>query len=268
MLANYALGKFYGACDVVLSPSPASDERLETDRRRARHDRPLGPRRRPRAVRPGAARPERCCPGEVNVLYAGRMTKEKGVELLADAFQAARARDPRLHLVLAGGGPEEEALRERLGDHATFLGWQYGAGPGPRLRERRRLPVRQPHRHLRPGRARGAGQRAAGGGGRARAVPATLIEDGETGLLAAADPQALADAVHQIVDGPLLAERLRRAALQAVRTRTWEAALGRLADGYRRALARGRSPRAKSPTAPGPTVIRARDYRSAPGPTN
>ena len=66
--------------------------------------------------------------------------------------------------------------------------------------------------------------------------PGTLIEDGETGLLAAADPQALATAVHQIVDNPLLAERLRRAALTAVRTRTWEAAMQRLADGYRRAL--------------------------------
>ena len=29
MLADYALGKFYGACDVVLSPSAASDERFE-----------------------------------------------------------------------------------------------------------------------------------------------------------------------------------------------------------------------------------------------
>ena len=29
MLADYALAKFYGACDVVLSPSAASDERLE-----------------------------------------------------------------------------------------------------------------------------------------------------------------------------------------------------------------------------------------------
>ena len=59
----------------------------------------------------------------MTVLYAGRLTIEKGVDLLADSFLAARAADPRLHLVLAGGGPEEEALRERLGPHATFLGW-------------------------------------------------------------------------------------------------------------------------------------------------
>src|SRR4029079_4685101 len=46
--------------------------------------------------------------------------------LLADAFLAAREYDPRLHLCLAGGGPEEGALRDRLGEHATFLGWLDG----------------------------------------------------------------------------------------------------------------------------------------------
>jgi glycosyltransferase involved in cell wall biosynthesis len=45
---------------------------------------------------------------------------------LADAFLAARERDPRLHLCLAGGGPEEDAQRERLGEHASFLGWLEG----------------------------------------------------------------------------------------------------------------------------------------------
>ena len=60
------------------------------------------------------------------MLYAGRLTVEKGVDLLAESFLAARRADPRLHLVLAGGGPEEPRLRERLGDAATFLGWLSG----------------------------------------------------------------------------------------------------------------------------------------------
>ena len=64
--------------------------------------------------------------GRIDVLYAGRLTREKGVDLLADSFLAARARDPRLHLLLAGGGPEEAALRARLGGSATFLGWLEG----------------------------------------------------------------------------------------------------------------------------------------------
>ena len=53
--------RFYGACDVVLSPSPASDERLAPSSGiAAGPDRPLGPRRRPRALRSGAARRRDC----------------------------------------------------------------------------------------------------------------------------------------------------------------------------------------------------------------
>ncbi len=234
MLANFALGKFYGACDVVLSPSAASDDRLETIGVEpaiiGRWDRGVDLNRFDPALRDPAL-----LPGEINVLYAGRLTKEKGVDLLADAFQAAHARDPRLHLVLAGGGPEEEALRERLGDDATFLGWQYGddlarvyASADVFLFASRTDTFGQV---VLEAQASGLPVVAVGEGG-----PATLIETGETGLLAAADATALATAVHQIVDSPLLAERLRRAALTAVRTRTWDAAMQRLADGYRRAL--------------------------------
>ncbi len=123
-----ALGAFYGACDVVLSPSAASDARLAelgvAAERIGRFDRGVDIER---------FDPARRMPGgfggpadRVHVLYAGRQTIEKGVDLLADAFLAARARDPRLHLLLAGGGPEEGRLRERLGDAATFLGWLDG----------------------------------------------------------------------------------------------------------------------------------------------
>jgi glycosyltransferase involved in cell wall biosynthesis/predicted metal-dependent phosphoesterase TrpH len=237
MLADYALGKFYGACDVVLSPSAASDERLEKigvdPEIVARWDRGVDLSR----FDPGL-RDELLLPGEINVLYAGRMTKEKGVELLADAFQEARARDPRLRLVLAGGGPEEQALRDRLGDDATFLGWQYGADLARAyasadvfLFASRTDTFGQV---VLEAQASGLPVVAVAEGG-----PTSLIDDGDTGLLVPADPQALANAVHQIVESELLAERLRRTALQSVRGRTWEAALGRLADGYRRALARG-----------------------------
>ena len=233
-LANFALGKFYGACDVVLSPSSATDERLETigvePEIIGRWDRGVDLNRFDPALRdPGLL------PGEINVLYAGRLTKEKGVELLADAFLTARARDPRLHLVLAGGGPEQEALADRLGGYATFLGWQYGADLARVYASADAFMFASRTdtfgQVVLEAQASGLPVVAVGEGG-----PATLIEDGETGLLTAADPRALATALHQIVDSPLLAERLRRAALAAVGTRTWEAAMQRLADGYRRAL--------------------------------
>jgi glycosyltransferase involved in cell wall biosynthesis len=235
MLANFALSRFYGACDVVLSPSAATDERLaylEIDPARiGRWDRGVDLGRFDPALRDPAL-----LPGEITVLYVGRLTKEKGVDLLAEAFEAARWRDPRLHLVLAGGGPEEDALRGRLGEHATFLGWQYGeqlartyASADAFLFASRTDTFGQV---VLEAQASGLPVVAVGEGG-----PVSLIEHGETGLLADADAGSLAAALAEIAGGPLLAQRLRRAGLAAVRTRTWDASLERLAHGYSRALA-------------------------------
>jgi len=237
MLANFALGQFYSQCDLVLSPSTASDGRLEQigvePELIGRWDRGVDLNRFDPVLRDSSL-----LPGQVNVLYVGRLTKEKGVDLLADAFLVARARDPRLHLVLAGGGPEEEALKARLGNLATFLGWTYGAdlarvyaSADVFLFASRTDTFGQV---VLEAQASGLPVVAVGEGG-----PATLIQDGENGLLAAADPLALASAVAQVIDAPMLAERLRRTALASVRTRTWEASLQRLADGYGRALSGG-----------------------------
>ena len=173
-------------------PQPRLRRGARLDRDGPREGDALGPRRgrlalRPRAAAmscaiavegmacPGRSRANRDEPGPLlstarmpsgNVLYAGRITREKGIDLLAEAFLLARARDPRLHLVLAGGGPEQERLRERVGEHATFLGWLEGDGARARLRLGRRLPVPQRDRHLRPGHPRGAGARTAGARGR------------------------------------------------------------------------------------------------------
>ena len=69
--------------------------------------------------------------------------------------------------------------------------------------------------------------------------PACLIEHGATGLLAPGEVNALADRVVEVTCTPLLAERIGRDALAAVRGRSWEAALDRLATAYRIALAGG-----------------------------
>ena len=71
--------------------------------------------------------------------------------------------------------------------------------------------------------------------------PTSLIEHGETGLLVPADVEALAEALVGLVQRPVLRERLTHAALDAVRGKTWDAALERLAIGYRLALSMSRS---------------------------
>ena len=235
-MAATALGAFYGSCEVVLSPSSATDAgflELGIDERRIRRwDRGVDLTR----FDPGA-RVEGLFGGEINVLYAGRLTSEKGVDLLADAFLAARRQDPRLHLVLAGGGPEQDVLRARLGDQATFLGWLSGDElPRAYASADAFLFASQTDTFgqvVLEAQASGLPVAAVGVGG-----PASLICDGETGMLAGPSAEELAAALLAIVWTPPLAQRLRTSALAAVRERSWEGSLAQLAAGYRTALLR------------------------------
>lgn len=233
-VARLAIGAFYSQCDRVLSPSTASDAVLRemgiADERIGRWDRGVDLSR----FSP-ANRSETLLPGEITVLYAGRLTREKGADLLAKAFLQARARDPRLHLVLAGGGPEEHYLRARLGEHATFLGWLEGdalaaayASADIFLFASRTDTFGQV---LLEAQASGLPVVAVDEGG-----PASIVKHQITGRLCAPDATALADAVLELAASPSQRDRLARAALRAVGERTWERALQRLADGYGRAL--------------------------------
>jgi glycosyltransferase involved in cell wall biosynthesis/predicted metal-dependent phosphoesterase TrpH len=228
-----AVRMFYGACDVVLSPSPAADEALGLlgvdPARVMRWDRGVDLSR----FQPGLRR--RGTDGEIVVLYAGRITAEKGIDLLADAFLAARARDPRLRLLLAGGGPEQERLHGRLGAAARFLGWLEGAELATAYADADIFAFPSATdtfgQVIIEAQASGLPVVAVAEGG-----PASLIEDRVTGLLCAADPGALAEGLLELAGSAQLRSSLAAGARRAVAGRTWERALGRLADGYRRAM--------------------------------
>jgi glycosyltransferase involved in cell wall biosynthesis/predicted metal-dependent phosphoesterase TrpH len=234
VMASRALAAFYGGCHHVLSPSAASDAALRelgvAPERVGRWDRGVDVARFSRE-----RRRDGLLGGEVNVLYAGRLTHEKGVHLLVETFLAARRRDPRLHLSLAGGGPEEERLRERLGEHATFLGWLEGddlaqayASADVFLFCSRTDTFGQV---LLEAQASGLPVVAVAEGG-----PREIVTDDVTGLLRPPDAAALAQAVVEVARLPRLRERLADNALAAVRDRTWQASLARLASGYRAAI--------------------------------
>ena len=231
---DMALSLFYRQCGHVLSPSPASDEslaRLGIDREAiGRWGRGVDTSRFDPALRDADA-----YPGEIKVLYVGRQTKEKGVELLADSFIRAHEADPRLHLLLAGGGPEQEMLRERLGDRATFLGW-LGGDELPRAYASADLFLFCSRTDtfgqvLVEAGASGLPSVAVDEGG-----PSSIVVDGETGRLCDADPAMLAAAILQLADSPAWRAKLGRQAIEAARARTWEAAMMELADGYDRVI--------------------------------
>jgi glycosyltransferase involved in cell wall biosynthesis len=228
------VASLYGACDLVLSPSPASDEALRelgvAAAAVARWDRGVDTAR----FDPGL-RGELQLPDAVNVLYAGRVTREKGVELLAQSFLRARERDLRLHLVLAGGGPEEGWLRERLGATATFLGWLDGEALARAYASADIFLFPSSTdtfgQVILEAQASGLPVLACAAGG-----PLSLVEDGVTGLLREPDPGSLSAGLLELARSPLLRERLASAGRAAAGRRTWESALGRLADGYGRVL--------------------------------
>jgi glycosyltransferase involved in cell wall biosynthesis/predicted metal-dependent phosphoesterase TrpH len=230
-----AVGAFYNACELVLSPSPASDEALTraglAAEKIVRWDRGVDTSRFDPALR-SERRPD----GRTYVLYAGRITKEKGIDLLVDSFLAAREREPGLHMLLAGGGPECERVAARHGEHATFLGWLHGNGLA---RAYARADVflfcSQTDTFgqvILEAQASGVSVLAVAAGG-----PATLIEHRATGLLCRPSADALADALLELAGSPLLRERLSLAGQAAVKERTWERALQRLAGGYDAVLA-------------------------------
>jgi glycosyltransferase involved in cell wall biosynthesis/predicted metal-dependent phosphoesterase TrpH len=238
-----ALSIFYRHCGRVLSPSPASDEslaRLGVQRALiGRWGRGVDTSRFDPSLRdPGRY------PGEIRVLYAGRLTKEKGADLLVESFLRAYAVDPRLHLLLAGGGPEEGMLRERLGQQATFLGWLEG-DELPRA-------YASADMFLFCSRTDTFGQVLVEAGASGLPVvavdeggPSSIVLDGETGRLCDPEPALLAAAILQLADSPAWRAKLGRQGREAAGARTWEASMSQLADGYDRLTVPAEEPRIK-----------------------
>ena len=233
-LTRAGLGAFYTAPGAVLSPSPSAAAPVGAH---GPDPAPHGRGERGGDLEPiDPAQAERdAFPGEIKVLYSGRLTREKGVDLLAESFIRAHDRDPRLHLLLAGGGPEEAELRERLGERATFLGWLSGEDlPRAYASADAFLFCSGTDTYgqvILEAAASGLPVVAVAEGG-----PATLIENRHTGLLCRPDADQIAGSLLQLASSPELRAQLGCAAAQAARRRSWERSLGQLAAGYRRAL--------------------------------
>jgi glycosyltransferase involved in cell wall biosynthesis len=230
------LGALYGQCSHVLSPSRSADATLielgVPAKRIERWDRGVDTMR----FNPARREENRFGPpGRINVLYAGRLTKEKGVDLLADSFLEAHAVQPRLHLLLAGGGPEEDMLRRRIGAAATFLGWQHGEALATTFASSDLFLFCSATdtfgQVILEAQASGVPVVAVAAGG-----PKELIEDGRTGTLVPPEALTIAEVLVKLGASRAARQRLATGGLAAVAERTWERSLHQLARGYHTAI--------------------------------
>lgn len=160
--------------------------------------------------------------GAVAVGFVGRLVDEKGLPELAAAWKRIAAAEPRAHLLVAGTGPHERALRQQLADtpRVHWLGFRRDVPALMRAFDLLVVPSWKEPFGLVAVEAMAAGTPvvATRSGGLAE-VP----RDGVDGLLVPArDPSALVDAVLRLIrDGGL---RARMAAAAPARARDFGSA--------------------------------------------
>jgi glycosyltransferase involved in cell wall biosynthesis len=127
-IVDVAVREFYERCSAVAVPSQATALALRNRGYRIRRfeilkngvDNELfDPRKRDAALHDSLG-------GRTLLLYAGRVSREKGLDRLAAGYLSLRRRRDDVHLVIAGDGPYRAELEALLGETATFTGFLRG----------------------------------------------------------------------------------------------------------------------------------------------
>ena len=171
------------------------------------------------------------------VVYAGRLSREKGVGTLLDAFLRVAADLPQARLHIAGAGPMEAELRARaapLGDRVAFLGHlsrpEMEAAFAPAWAQAVPSLWHEPFGNVSTeAMMRGTAVVASDMGGQS-----DIVRDEVTGyLVPAGDAEALAARLTTILSDRALAERLGHAGRTvALDTFSRGRALDRIEDAY------------------------------------
>ena len=176
------------------------------------------------------------------MLYAGRLTREKGVDLLADAFlrrpRPRPAAAPRAGRRRPGGG--RRCARGSAAPPRFSAGWRATRCAAAYASADLFLFCSQTDTFgqvILEAQASGLPVVAVAAGG-----PAELIADGRSGVLCPPSVDDLAGALAKLAGSRAARERLARGGLAAVAERSWEASLARLAAGWQRALVVSASP--------------------------
>lgn len=128
-LVEARLGRFYGACDYVLAPTPAIAEQMERAGSAGRT------RQWPRGVDGGLFSPRRrdlnwrrkqgFGDDEPVIVFFGRIVMEKGLGVFVEAVQRIQAERGEVKVLVIGDGPARGWLEERL-PGAVFTGFLCG----------------------------------------------------------------------------------------------------------------------------------------------
>jgi len=179
------------------------------------------------------------------VVYAGRLVREKGVDILLRAFAKTTEQLPCARLLIAGDGPESEKLKRLIGDldldsNVTFHGHLSQSELENVLR--RAWVLAMPSRWAEPfgliaveAMMRGIVVVASDSGG-----PREIIENGKSGFLVPpGDVDALAEKLILLLSDRNLSQTLGRAGRNSSISKFGEELyLGRLLDMYERLLPR------------------------------
>jgi glycosyltransferase involved in cell wall biosynthesis len=230
---------FYRQCDLVLAPTHGVMSSLAArgvGRRilvwgRGVDTADFGPNRRDEDVRRSLLDG-----GDMLLLSVGRVSDEKRLDILLEAFRLLRAAAPGARLLVVGDGPARARLEEATPECVTFLGELRGDALArlyasadvfcfPSTTDTFGQVI------LEAG-VSGLPTVAAGVGGATE-----LVRHEETGLLVPPDdPAALAEALCRLVEDPRLRRDLGEGALAAARRRTWDRSFAELRDAYRIAV--------------------------------
>jgi glycosyltransferase involved in cell wall biosynthesis len=178
---------------------------------------------------------------EADVIFVGRLVKNKGIFLLLDALALAKQRKPDISLHIVGEGPLQPALtrhieKRGIRENVRFLGWLPDQAAVARAYNAARVVVCASFNEGGPrtpleGMACGLPAVSTPVG----AMP-EVIASGENGYLVDWNPESFSAALLTVLENESLQRRLGSAARAAVQPFAYGPAIRRYAEGYLRLI--------------------------------
>ncbi len=237
------LRRLYTRCDAIMAPAPSTAAILRAQRMnrdisiwaRGVDREQFNPGRRSQAFREAHG----FKPDEMVVAFLGRLVLEKGLDVFADAIDAARKQGTALRVLAIGDGPARDFFRDRLPD-AVFTGQL----TGDKLAE----ALASADVFLNPSITETFGNvtleamacelpvlAAAASGA------TSLVQDGRTGILVEpGEIDQYADALTRYASDPALRQQHGAAGLAFAKTMDWDEINGAVLKTYLRVIERRR----------------------------